>query len=185
MQIQRSHAAWPASGNSHEFWQLVRPKSDSKPTLFTSPHVISCADMRCPKAHTKELLTSAGNNFTAVPIIIKKIMLHTLHLSSKQRRIVSAKIIQIPVLPECAATLATLCSEPWQQGSGQTAVVFCNLDPFTSLTRSYKNPQGPTRSLEWTYKNSCSPRAAKNKSLEHGDVICVYLLHFSINSGSP
>ena len=80
LQIQRSHAAWPASGNSHEFWQLVRPKSDSKPTLFTSLHVISCADMRCPKAHTKELLTSAGNNFTTVPIIILKN--HATHIAS-------------------------------------------------------------------------------------------------------
>lgn len=42
-----------------------------KPTLFTSLHVISCANMCCPKAHNKELLTSAGNNFTTVPIIIK------------------------------------------------------------------------------------------------------------------
>lgn len=72
-------------------------------------------------------------------------MLHTLHLSSKQRRIVSAKIIQIPVLPECAATLATLCSEPWQR-SGQTAVVL----QLGSFYLSNQVLQEPTK----TYKKS-------------------------------
>ena len=141
-------------------------------------------------------------------------MLHTLHLSSKQRRIVSAKIIQIPVLPECAATLATLCSEPWQR-SGQTAVVlqlgsfylsnqvlqeptktykksWMNLQEFM-LSPSRKEQKSRTRrcylrlfaTFQHKFRKSLAPRCLYINNKSVGILVCIQLTNFSQHQCLP
>ncbi len=118
-------------------------------------------------------------------------MLHILYLSSKQKRIVRKSKVQNRSNPSAAgmrsntgdSLLWTLVAGQWTNSCGQVKwklVSAPRLACFATWILYLSNQvlQEPTL----TYKNSCSPPWLANKSLNCEGF---YLLHFSINSGSP